>query len=436
MADINNIEIRSDEVREIMDTPPLWIVRWGITIILLVVILLIAGSYFFRYPDLISSRVTILSENPPVSIVARSDGKLEKIFVQDNQYVEKGTVLGIIENPSSYSEVFALTGRLDSIQSFFANPRLFIELNFDREYSLGTYHAFYSSFVSQLRDYQTFLLHNPAAQRISSLEKQVSDYRSYVEKLRAQIALLRQDYELTATQFHRDSLLHERQIMSDVDLEKSKTTLLRQKFAYQNAMTGLADTQMTIRQLEQQILEQQVIIAESDNKLLALLKEKYDNLVNQLKSWEQLYVLRTPISGDVTFTSFYSMNQFVTAGNVVFTVVPSGDLEIIGRAMIPVAGAGKVETGQRVNIRLDNYPYMEFGLLEGRIRNISMVPVNTQEGAFYIAEITMQEKLITNYKKELPFSQEMQGVAEIITRDRRLLERLIEPLVSLARERL
>jgi HlyD family secretion protein len=42
---------------------------------------------------------------------------------------------------------------------------------------------------------------------------------------------------------------------------------------------------------------------------------------------------------------------------------------------------------------------------------------------------------VTNYKKELPFNQEMQGTAEIITKDRRLIERLVEPLVSVFRER-
>ena len=103
--------------------------------------------------------------------------------------------------------------------------------------------------------------------------------------------------------------------------------------------------------------------------------------------------------------------------------------------MVPLAGAGKVEVGQRVNIKLDNYPYMEFGLLEGEVSNISMVPVASEDGGYYTAEIVLTQKLITNYKKELPFNQEMQGVAEIITKDRRLIERLIDPLVSIFRER-
>jgi multidrug resistance efflux pump len=188
--------------------------------------------------------------------------------------------------------------------------------------------------------------------------------------------------------------------------------------------------------LQQQIAEQEVLKAEAASELLASLKERYDNLFNQLKEWEQTFILKTPISGQVSFTSFWSPNQYVTSGNVVFTVVPHEEQDIIGRAMVPVTGAGKIETGQKVNIKLDNYPHMEYGMVTGKVANISMVPVVSEQGAFYTAEILLPNKLITNYNRELPFSQEMQGIAEIITKDRRLIERLMDPLVSLIKERL
>lgn len=431
----DKIELRSEEVQEIMGTPPAWIVRWGITIILLVVFVLLAGSFFYKYPDLIVARVTILSENPPVQVVARSDGKLVNIFIADKQKVSANQLLGIIENPANFEDVYQLARELDSIKGFFDEPQLFNNLAFDKEYSLGQNHSYYTSWISQLSDYQTFVRFNTISQRILSLEKQVADYRNYIEKLRQQIAVLNKDYILATNQFKRDSTLHARKVMSDVDFEKSEATMLKQKYNYENAMTNLASTQITVNQLIQQIKEQKVMSGETENKLLAVLKERYDNLVSQLKAWEQSFVLKTPVEGMVTFNNFWSVNQFVGNGNVVFTVVPFSEQKIIGKAMVSLAGAGKVEVGQRVNIKLDNYPYMEFGLLEGKISNISMVPVVSENGGYYTAEIELTQKLVTNYKKELPFNQEMQGAAEIITKDRRLIERLIDPLVSVFRER-
>ncbi|MBC8620117.1 hypothetical protein H8788_20470, partial [Parabacteroides faecis] len=44
------IELRSEEVQEVMGQIPAWIVRWGITLLFVVVLALLVGSYFFIYP--------------------------------------------------------------------------------------------------------------------------------------------------------------------------------------------------------------------------------------------------------------------------------------------------------------------------------------------------------------------------------------------------
>jgi HlyD family secretion protein len=436
MSEDKKIEIRSDEVQEIMGTPPKWITRWGTLIISLVVAMLLTGSYFYKYPDLISATVTIISENPPIPIIARSDGKLDKIFVADKQKVSANTILGIIENPADYEDVYALINVLNKIQDFFNSPDEFGDLKFAEDYNLGLYHSYYSSFISQLNDYQTFFKYNPYDQRIQSLSKQVTGYLNYKNKSRDKINVLRQDYELALTQFNRDSSVFEKDLSSQADLDKSKGAMLKQQLAYQEAMTEIESTNITIENLESQIKEQRIEKAETEQKLLSTLNEKYENLLNQLRSWEQDYILKTPVEGRVTFTNYWSENQFVSSGNIVLTIVPDEDQNIIGKAFIPVIGAGKVQPDQKVNIKLDNYPHMEFGSLEGVISNISMVPVNSEDGNYYTAEIQLGNELITNYKKKLPFNQEMQGVAEIITKERRLIERLVDPLVSIFRERI
>ncbi|HZH73949.1 MAG TPA: HlyD family efflux transporter periplasmic adaptor subunit [Mariniphaga sp.] len=430
---MEDIEIRSEEVQEILGTPPRWIIRWGITIMLFVVAILLGGSFFYKYPDFISARITILSENPPVQIVAKSNGKLDQLFIKNNQLVQKNEVLAVIENTADYTDTKRLLAKLDSIALWFNVPEKFLALNFSESYSLGQYQSFLSTFVSQLKGYQTFLNFNPYAQRIESLQRQVNDYNIYYQRLKAQTRVLKQEYELTYHQFLRDSSLYSQKILSDVDYEKSKAAMLKQKFTWQNALTGMANTQITINNLTQQIQEQDVLKAESGSRELAALKERYDNLINQLIAWEQAFILKSPIEGIVTFTNFWSANQFVVPGEVVFTVVPRFEQNIVGRATVPIAGAGKIEPGQQVNIKLDNFPHMEFGIIEGRVVNISKVPVNTENGVIYTAEIILVNNLTTNYNRNLPFSQEMQGMAEIVTKDRRLIERLVEPLISIFR---
>ncbi|NDV95907.1 HlyD family secretion protein [Dysgonomonas sp. 521] len=141
------------------------------------------------------------------------------------------------------------------------------------------------------------------------------------------------------------------------------------------------------------------------------------------------YALITPIDGQVTFTNYWVKNQNITAGEIVFTVIPHDNNEIIGKAQMPLARSGKVKTGQKVNIRFTNFPDNEYGIIKGRVRNISMVPTRGTEGTnYYTVEIELPDGLRTTYNKELPYLPEMQAQADIVTDDISLLERFFMPL--------
>lgn len=143
-------------------------------------------------------------------------------------------------------------------------------------------------------------------------------------------------------------------------------------------------------------------------------------------------VLKSRVDGIVSVGKYWSINQNVKAGDQVLNIIPQFTDKPVGKITLPMAGAGKVKVGQLVNIKLTNYPYIEYGMLHGTIRTISAVP---DQGNYYV-EIELKKGLITNYNKMLPFAQEMTGNAEIITDDMRLLERLIGPVYSLVKEKL
>jgi len=56
MAD-SKIELRSEKVRHIIGEIPSGIVRYGITIITIVILVLLVGAYFIPYPETISARI-------------------------------------------------------------------------------------------------------------------------------------------------------------------------------------------------------------------------------------------------------------------------------------------------------------------------------------------------------------------------------------------
>jgi hypothetical protein len=116
----------------------------------------------------------------------------------------------------------------------------------------------------------------------------------------------------------------------------------------------------------------------------------------------------------------WGVNQTIVAGNQVFTVVPSDNVDYIGKAKAPARNAGKLKVGQVVNIRLANYPDQEFGIIKGKVKSISLTP--DSEGNLLI-DISLPRGIETSYDKKIEFQQEMSGSADIITEDLRLIQR-------------
>ena len=123
-------------------------------------------------------------------------------------------------------------------------------------------------------------------------------------------------------------------------------------------------------------------------------------------------------------------------GDVIASVVPNAEAKIEGRMKVSSVGFGRVENGQTVNVRLKGFPHIEFGILKGEITRIFQVPEKLPDGSVaYNVEVSFPTGLVSTYRKTLPFIQDMDGEAEIITRDKRLIEYFVEPMLSLFRNR-
>lgn len=432
MPDRNeNIEIRSDEVQEIIGKSPSWLLRSGLTIILAFVLLLLAGGWLFKYPDIINARIVVLSENPPAHIVARTTGKIDQLFVADKDTVQRDQVIAILENTANHEDVFKLQEDLKETDHFFITFDTLYYKDLGLGYSLGDIQADFSSFLRLYNNYISFVRLDFYPQKIASLKEQVRMQRIYYDRLWSQRKILENEYTIAQEQFERDSGLYIREVISLVDFKNSEAALLQKEYTFNGARTNLAQTQKEIIQLEQDVIGTGKEFEDQKLKLQSELIESLNVLKSRLEYWDKTFILKTPIHGQITFTNFWSKNQQVKRDDVVFTVVPESESKIIGRVTLPLKGAGKVEPGQHVNIRFDNFPYMEYGMVRGTVKSISLVPTNDN----YITEIDLPQDLKTNYNLSLTFSQEMKGDVNIITEDLRLIQRFFNPIKSLFKDK-
>ena len=86
-----------------------------------------------------------------------------------------------------------------------------------------------------------------------------------------------------------------------------------------------------------------------------------------------------------------------------------------------------------MNVKLENYPYSQFGFLQGKIESISAVP---NKDDLYTASVTLNKGLVTSYNKKLEMGQYLKGAAEVLTDDYSLLLRLFNPLKAFMDERI
>jgi multidrug efflux pump subunit AcrA (membrane-fusion protein) len=129
----------------------------------------------------------------------------------------------------------------------------------------------------------------------------------------------------------------------------------------------------------------------------------------------------------LSFHQIWNTYQEVKAGEEVFSIRPTSTEKISNdtatifcKTILEAQYAAKVQVGQRVVIKLAAYPFERYGILQAKVAAISPLP---KEDKFTVT-LALTNGLVTNYHKTLDFKPQMQGSAEIITEDLRLLERL------------
>jgi HlyD family secretion protein len=208
--------------------------------------------------------------------------------------------------------------------------------------------------------------------------------------------------------------------------------MLSKRADWQEVVSLKSESDIKIAGISEQVLEMELKKQEQSTTLFSSLEESLNKLKASLAAWEKQFLIVAPIDGQVTFNRFWSENQNVKIGEKVMTIIPNDSDKLIGKINLPLKGSGKVKPGQAVNIKFDNFPYLEYGMVKGNVSNISKVPQDDH----YTVEISLPAGLNTYYGVDLNFTQNMQGQAEILTDKMRLLQRIFNPVRSaLSRQR-
>ena len=417
-----DIELRSEEVQEILTRPPHALVRWGITVFFGLLALFFIGGGFFLYSDTVGATLAVTTEQPPRLVVGRGGGEMEEMYPHDPGPVYAGDIIAVLDNPAVTSDVLALK---EELASFAITDSCVLAMKFTERWALGSIQAAYASFLRNLTDYRNFLTLDLYEQKVEATVRELNEYRNYIGHLQRQVELDKQQSSIAETVHDREKGLYEDGLTAKAEYEKAQQELLSKRQGTEQLMTSLSTARIQEAQLEQSMIETKMEREREKNTQLTALKTALDELKTQMDDWELSFLFVSPANGILSYNDVWQKNQNVNGGDKVFSIVAEDPGAIIGKIKLPDSGSGKVRPGQRVNISVTGYPYMEFGFLTGQVQTVSLL---ADEAGTYTVTVSLPQELNTSYGKTLDFSGELAGTAQILTDERSVTARLLSPL--------
>jgi multidrug resistance efflux pump len=418
--DNNTFELRSEEVQDILTKVPHWMIRWGTVLIFTILVILFFVSWFIKYPDVVTTEIVITTNIPPEKIVSKTSGRIEAILVKDKSIIQKNSTLAIIENTANYKDVFLLKSIVDHYDV--NNPREAFPFAMLKNKQLGEIESAYAVFQ---KDYQEQELNKDLHPFEIENRAQVSEkvqIKERLEILQQQKVINESELQLQKNEVSRFETLFNKGIISAQEMEAKKLNYLQSMKSYKTLLSSISQLRSSLIDNTKSSQNSQINSTKEEVNLCRNMAQSFYQLKKVIKDWELAYTLKASISGVVTFLQVWTENQTINVGDNVFSIIPDAKNGFVGKVKAAALNSGKIKIGQRVNIRLANFPDREFGVLYGKVQNISLVP---DKDGNLLLDVALSNGLETSYKKQIIFQQEMKGSAEIITEDLRLLERIL-----------
>lgn len=426
MAKKIDIEIHNEDVREIMKEIPGSLIRWGLTIIFLVCASIFIGSYFFTFKEIITAPMIITTTNPPAPIISKVSGRIGNWYISDGQKVNKGDNIALIQNSANIDDINEALEIIYLLDTQQLNNDLFIT-DLPEDLSLGELQDTYNLLCQNWQDYKNYVKNSFSPQKAELLKEQMEKQMQHHQLMIKQQLLMKKELEIARKELIRFNGILNKGGVSESQLEEAKARVIQSERNYTGFLASLKTTEINIINQKRTLLElqeqHQITLEQFELSISGNIK----SLKKHFENWKEKYLLRSPIHGRVTLTKYWSENHVASTGQRIATVVPIDNSSVICKAIVPSSGIGKVEIGHVVHIKLAGYPYMQHGILTGNVSTISLVP----EEQGYIVEIRLTDGMMSSYSEQLKFIQEMEGTAEIITKEMRAIYRFINPLKML-----
>lgn len=427
------IEFRSEQVQEIVSAIPNWLVRWGISLFFMVLLLILFVSWLVHYPDLVSVPFRLTSDNVPKSVVVRSETRIIKVFVKENDLVEKDQILAFLESNANHNEILKVADEIQTVTNLIENNTLerLPQIKLTNYNNLGELQTSFQTFYKTYTEFQAFLQNGFYVSQKTFLQNDLNALIRLQTNLQEQTIIQKQELQLAEKEFVIQQKLYEEKVIPISDYQKEESKFLAKKMPLKQPESSIINNSSSQNTKQKEILELDKRISEQKQGFLQSLYALQSAIID----WKRKFLLVAPAQGKVFLPNFLQEKQLLRANQEVFFIgeeknnqqnekdTPKNNSNYFGEVQLSQRSLGKIQVWQKVLIKFNSYPFQEFGLVRGKVVFITETPI---KDSLFLAKITLPEGLTTNSKKTIPFKNNLSATAEIITQDKSLLERFFE----------
>ena len=424
----NNVSLSgwtvSEEVNEIITAVPSWILRRGITLILIVLLTIILMSAFIRYPDVVKTSMKVNSLNSPKGVIAHQTGKLVKILVKDNEQVTNKQPLAFIESTANHEDVITLASRLKALSQQLNTSQILTDKNlFGNNLNLGELQSNYQSFYQEYLQFINTQNGGFYLTQKAYLQKDLAEIKKLQEQIHQQKKIQEQEYANAQEEYEAYKTLKNNKAISNNEFKQQENKYLASKYPLQQSATALLNNNSTYLAKQKEIETLENTIKEQKAKF----SQALNSMINETEAWLMKYVVFAPLAGKVGYAGILQENQNVNVNQELFIVNP-GNTDFFGEVQIPQYNMGKVRLGQRTLVKLRSYPFEEYGIINGKISFITDVAL---KDSVFVAKVDFGKFEQKNPEHPIILKPGMVADAEIITKESSLLQRFLRNMTKM-----
>jgi hemolysin D len=476
----------SSSTQELLNTLPR---VWSRGFVYLLIILISIGlpwTFFAQIDETGTARGKIEPKAKTLEINAAVSGKVTKILAKEGQAVNKGQKLLKIESQTITSQLKQQREKLAGQKNQLA------QLKSLKNRHLQTLDSQQQLNQSQMIEKQAQL--EQAQKSVKSpggmYSSQQNEKKAQLEQTKEAIKTRQAAYELAKIrvtssaekipryrQAYQNGAISQDRLMEAIQLAKeAKTEVEKAKFELEQAQSSLREVKSSYQTLVREqalkteqaklrLSEQQgsftslrhtnnLALLETEERLhnteaqIASLQGEIAQTNNQVKSLEfQLtqYTIKAPVAGTIFEFPVQNAEATLESGEIVAMIAqvknnlyPESDLVL--RARMPTSKTAFLKTGLPAKIKLDAYPFQDYGIIRGHVSWISpdsKVPDNpssaqaAEQSEFFELDITVDQAYLATAREKISITPGQTATAEIVVRQRRLIDYFLEPFKKL-----